>query len=135
MLAALRRELIRHEYWAQAPATPTNPQITPRPVTVSTRRRLRSRKSRVEETAFNAVLGWLREGVLTQRLEALEADKPVQGAGESALIALRSWTRVSPPLAKVDSLDSYLRLAASLRSQVGPKPDSAVTSRTSSRRY
>ncbi len=29
MLAALRRELIRHEYWAQAPAVTTNPQITP----------------------------------------------------------------------------------------------------------
>ena len=28
MLAALRRELIRHEYWAQAPQTPTDPQIT-----------------------------------------------------------------------------------------------------------
>ena len=33
MLAALRRELIRHEYWAQAPATTTNPQITPAPST------------------------------------------------------------------------------------------------------
>jgi hypothetical protein len=31
MLAALRRELIRHEYWAQAPQTTTNPQITPAP--------------------------------------------------------------------------------------------------------
>jgi len=31
MLAALRRELIRHEYWAQAPAAPTSPQITPAP--------------------------------------------------------------------------------------------------------
>jgi hypothetical protein len=31
ILAALRRELIRHEYWAQAPATTTNPQITPAP--------------------------------------------------------------------------------------------------------
>jgi len=31
MLAALRRELIRHEYWAQAPATTTNPQIRPAP--------------------------------------------------------------------------------------------------------
>lgn len=29
MLAALRRELIRHEYHTQAPATTTNPQITP----------------------------------------------------------------------------------------------------------
>lgn len=29
MLVALRRELIRHEYWAQPPATTTNPQITP----------------------------------------------------------------------------------------------------------
>ncbi len=29
MLAALRRELIRHKYWAQAPAATTNPQITP----------------------------------------------------------------------------------------------------------
>jgi hypothetical protein len=29
MLAALRRELIRHEYWAQAPATTSTPQITP----------------------------------------------------------------------------------------------------------
>jgi DDE superfamily endonuclease len=29
MLAALRRELIRHEYWAQAPQTTTNPQIIP----------------------------------------------------------------------------------------------------------
>jgi DDE superfamily endonuclease len=31
MLAALRRELIRHEYWAQAPATTSTPQITPTP--------------------------------------------------------------------------------------------------------
>ena len=31
MLASLRRELIRHEYWAQAPATTTPPQITPAP--------------------------------------------------------------------------------------------------------
>ncbi|MCA1680582.1 MAG: transposase [Actinobacteria bacterium] len=33
MLAALRRELIRHEYWAQAPGATTNPQIpaTPTP--------------------------------------------------------------------------------------------------------
>ena len=29
MLAALRRELIRHEYWAQAPTTTTERQITP----------------------------------------------------------------------------------------------------------
>ena len=29
MLAALRRELIRHEYWAQAPAPTTDRQITP----------------------------------------------------------------------------------------------------------
>jgi hypothetical protein len=29
MLAALRRELIRHEYWTQAPATTSTPQITP----------------------------------------------------------------------------------------------------------
>jgi DDE superfamily endonuclease len=29
MLAALRHELIRHEYWAQAPATTSAPQITP----------------------------------------------------------------------------------------------------------
>ncbi len=29
MLAALRRELIRHEYWTQAPAMTTNAQITP----------------------------------------------------------------------------------------------------------
>jgi DDE superfamily endonuclease len=28
MLAALRRELIRHEFWAQAPAATSNPQIT-----------------------------------------------------------------------------------------------------------
>jgi hypothetical protein len=28
MLAALRRELIRREYWAQAPAATTTPQIT-----------------------------------------------------------------------------------------------------------
>ena len=31
MLAALRRELIRHEYWAQAPAATSQPQITPAP--------------------------------------------------------------------------------------------------------
>ena len=31
MLAALRRELIRHEYWAQAHAMTTTPQITPVP--------------------------------------------------------------------------------------------------------
>ncbi len=31
MLAALRRELIRHEYWTQAPATTRPPQITPAP--------------------------------------------------------------------------------------------------------
>lgn len=29
MLAALRHDLIRHEYWAQAPGQTTNPQITP----------------------------------------------------------------------------------------------------------
>jgi len=29
MLAALRRELIRHEYWTQAPPTTSTPQITP----------------------------------------------------------------------------------------------------------
>ncbi|MGH2488513.1 MAG: IS701 family transposase [Candidatus Limnocylindria bacterium] len=29
MLAALRHELIRHEYWAQAPAATSTPQITP----------------------------------------------------------------------------------------------------------
>jgi hypothetical protein len=29
MLAALRRELIRHEYWAQAPTKTSTPQITP----------------------------------------------------------------------------------------------------------
>ena len=28
MLAALRRELIRHEFWAQAPPTTTNPKLT-----------------------------------------------------------------------------------------------------------
>jgi hypothetical protein len=31
MLAALRRELIRHEYWAQAPTATSTPQITPAP--------------------------------------------------------------------------------------------------------
>lgn len=31
MLAALRRELIRHEYWAQAPAATSTPQITTPP--------------------------------------------------------------------------------------------------------
>ncbi|MGZ5359944.1 MAG: hypothetical protein ACXWF9_13350, partial [Solirubrobacterales bacterium] len=31
MLAALRHELIRHEYWAQAPAATSTPQITPAP--------------------------------------------------------------------------------------------------------
>jgi len=31
MLAALRRELIRHEYFTQAPATTSTPQITPAP--------------------------------------------------------------------------------------------------------
>src|SRR5205823_7833628 len=31
MLAALRRKLIRHEYWTQAPAATTNRQITPDP--------------------------------------------------------------------------------------------------------
>jgi len=31
MLAALRRELIRHEYWTQAPAATSAPQITPTP--------------------------------------------------------------------------------------------------------
>jgi len=31
MLAALRRELIRHEYWAQPPAATSTPQITPTP--------------------------------------------------------------------------------------------------------
>jgi hypothetical protein len=31
MLAALRHELIRHEYWAQAPTAPSTPQITSSP--------------------------------------------------------------------------------------------------------
>lgn len=73
----------------------------------------------LEDAAFTAVLGWLREGALSERLEALEAGEAVTGAGETALKALQSWAKVGPPLAKVNGLDSYLRLAASLRSQVG----------------
>jgi hypothetical protein len=73
----------------------------------------------LEDAAFTAVLAWLREGVLRERLKALEAGEPAQGAGESALTALTSWAKVGPKLAEVDGLDSYLRLAASLRSQVG----------------
>ena len=40
MLAALRRELIRHEFWAQAHPTTTSGTHTT-PITVSTRRRLK----------------------------------------------------------------------------------------------
>ncbi|MEA2276834.1 MAG: hypothetical protein QOC78_1794 [Solirubrobacteraceae bacterium] len=73
----------------------------------------------LEDTAFKAVLGWLREGRLSERLQALEAGQSPDGAGEAVLGALKEWASISPALAETEGLDSYLRLAASLRSQVG----------------
>lgn len=75
----------------------------------------------LEDAAFNALLGWMREGVLADRLKDLEAGKAVQGAGgETSAEALQDWAKLKPSLAKV-MLEPYLRLAAALRSQVGPE--------------
>jgi hypothetical protein len=75
----------------------------------------------LEDAAFNALLGWMREGVLEERLKALEGGKTVKGAGgETSLEALKDWAKLGPPMAKLN-LEPYLRLAASLRSQVGPE--------------
>jgi hypothetical protein len=76
----------------------------------------------LEDAAFVTLLNWMREGELSRRLVALEKDgKAVEGAvSESALAALREWAKLEPELAKLD-LEPYLRLAASLRSQVSPE--------------
>lgn len=76
----------------------------------------------VEDSAFATVLGWLREGVLSDRLKVLESGGDgVEGPGGTSIPdVLRSWAKINPPLSKVE-LDSYLRLAAALRSQVGPE--------------
>jgi hypothetical protein len=72
-----------------------------------------------EDTAFAAVLGWLREGKLSERLKTLESGGTPQGVGEAVLATLKEWAKIPPELADVEELGSYLRLAATLRSQVG----------------
>jgi KAP family P-loop domain len=76
----------------------------------------------LEDAAFETLLNWMREGKLTSNLAALEkAESSIDGAGsESALEALRRWAKLDPSLSGV-TLDPYLRLAASLRSQVSPE--------------
>jgi KAP family P-loop domain len=76
----------------------------------------------LEDAAFVTLLNWMREGELSSRLASLEKDdKSIEGAvSESALAALREWAKLDPELSKLD-LDSYLRLAASLRSTVSPE--------------
>jgi hypothetical protein len=60
-------------------------------------------------------------GRLSERLKDLEAGKSVEGAGgTTSAEALSDWAELQPPLAKVE-LGPYLRLAAALRSQVGPE--------------
>lgn len=76
----------------------------------------------LEDAAFVTLLNWIREGELSRRLAALEKDEErIEGAAsESALAALRQWAKLDPELSKLD-LESYLRLAASLRSRVSPE--------------
>ena len=76
----------------------------------------------LEDAAFVTLLNWMREGELASRLTALEKDEQgIEGAvSESALAALREWAKLDPELSRLD-LDPYLRLAASLRSQVSPE--------------
>jgi hypothetical protein len=75
----------------------------------------------LEDAAFTALLGWMREGVLDERLKELEKGKVVEGAGGATVVeAVTDWAKLTPPLAKMN-LEPYLRLAASLRSQVGPE--------------
>lgn len=73
----------------------------------------------LEDAGFKALLAWLRDGVLGERLKTLEAGGDAEGASETALLALKNWAQIPPELADIEGLDSYLRLAASLRSQVG----------------
>jgi hypothetical protein len=73
----------------------------------------------LEDAAFRVVLGWLREGTLSEQLKALETGGTPEGAGEAVLTELQEWAAISPELADVEELESYLRLAATLRSQVG----------------
>jgi KAP family P-loop domain len=72
----------------------------------------------LEDPAFKVLLGWLREGVLAERLKAVEEGDQAPG-GEAVAEALTKWASIEPKLAEVPELESYLRLAASLRSQVG----------------
>lgn len=72
----------------------------------------------LEDAAFKVLLGWLREGVLGDRLKKLEEGDDAPG-GEAVAGALGEWAAIEPTLAGMAELDSYLRLAASLRSQVG----------------
>ncbi|MFL5844466.1 MAG: P-loop NTPase fold protein [Solirubrobacteraceae bacterium] len=76
----------------------------------------------LEDHAFVTLLNWLREGELRNRLGALEqGQESVPGvAGDGALDALRRWAQLDPELSGVE-LDSYLRLAAALRSRTSPE--------------
>lgn len=72
----------------------------------------------LEDAAFKVLLGWLREGVLAERLKKVEGGVDAEG-GEAVAEALRKWAVIEPKLAGMHQLESYLRLAASLRSQIG----------------
>jgi hypothetical protein len=74
----------------------------------------------LDDAAFAILLTWVREGTLKINLRRLEQDGEVAGsASEPVQAALMRWSKLDPKLGDVD-LDPYLRLAASLRSQVSP---------------
>jgi GTPase SAR1 family protein len=72
---------------------------------------------RIEEAALGQLLDWLSEGALAHNLRKLE-----EGETLDAHSAFGWWKDMSPKVAGMD-LGPYLRLAASLRRQSGPRSD------------
>lgn len=72
----------------------------------------------LEPDAFGQLLEWLGDGTLTEKLELLEGGEEVAGQHS----AFSWWSAMSPPLTSMD-LNPYMRLAASLRRQSGPRSE------------
>jgi len=72
----------------------------------------------LEPDAFGRLLEWVGQGTLGESLGQLEGGE----SSKDAHSGLKWWAEMSPRIAHVD-LRPYLRLAASLRSQTGPRSE------------
>lgn len=76
---------------------------------------------RIEPDAFAQLFDWSKAGTLTENLRKLDEGETVDGAHS----AFAWWGKMAPKLAD-ENLVPYLRLAAALRRQSGPRSDLRV---------